>query len=274
MLATDNLIKLYSYLLSFTTLYLSYVIPSYLLSTNLSDILCLSVNLTFRTVLAAVFFACKSWSSMHMSPENRMHALLDPVLLSLFFVTGFGHIPLVIFVPLVISLHYSLIKSLPKLYSFLILSWGETKRVQNEYGLSHLIQVESGRLRINTVFRLFWMTRAAYDAFFRCCDEPLSLIIRNVMVHGTGKSFNWIRNKYHKISRMCPRIYLWSYNDVSETFTGIVGLTVTVCINLKNIILCIILYFFLQVAAVCHQIGDFLLWLLYFGNNNEVDLNR
>ncbi|OXA36601.1 Protein TRC8 [Folsomia candida] len=74
-------------------------------------------------------------------------------------------------------------------------------------------------------FRLFWMTRAAYDAFFRCCDEPLSLIIRNVMVHGT------------------------------ETFTGIVGLTVTV-------------------AAVCHQIGDFLLWLLYFGNNNEVDLNR
>lgn len=32
--------------------------------------------------------------------------------------------------------------------------------------------------------------------------------------------------------------------------------------------------FNIQVAAVCHQIGDFLLWLLYFGSNNEVDLNR
>lgn len=198
MLATDNLIKLYSHLLSFTTIYLSYIIPSYTLSANLGEIFFLSVNLTLRTVLAAIFFACKSWSSNQLSPENRLPTFFEPAILSLFFISGFGNITPVIFIPLVILLHYPLIKSLPKLYKFLWLSWGETKRVQNEYGLSHLIQVESGRLRINTVFRLFWMTRAAYDAFFRCCDEPASLIIRNVMVHGT------------------------------ETFTGIVGLTVTV----------------------------------------------
>lgn len=194
MLATDNLIKLYSYIVSFVTLYAAYISPSFTLAPSLSDVFFLSMNITCRTALAAVFFVCKTWSRTGRSSSRVM----DSLLLSLFFISGFLPVPPALFTTFVIILHHSLIKLLPQLYAFLMLSWGDTKRVQNEYGLSHLIQVESGRLRINTVFRLFWMARAAYDAFYRCCDEPFSLIIRYVMVHGT------------------------------ETFTGIVGLTVTV----------------------------------------------
>lgn len=199
MLATDNLIKLYSYLVSLLTLYLAFVAPPLIFSTNLNDLFLTSLNLTSRTFLAGVFFASKSWPTAHMPPGYSWTYLLDPVIpLSLFILTGVMNIPTTVFVITIAILQIPIILSLPKVYHFLMVSWGETKRVQNEYGLSHLIQVESGRLRVNTVFRLFWMTRAAYDGFYRCCDEPLSLIIRYIMVHGT------------------------------ETFTGIVGLTVTV----------------------------------------------
>lgn len=203
MLATENLIKLYSHLLSFLTLYVAYLTTP--LSTasawSLSGLPFLLVNFGFRSVLAAVFFASRSWPRGYPIREERssVMSLMDPLLFSMFYISGMVSFSPVIYILIVTALHHSLIVSLPKVYNFLLLSWGETKRVQNEYGLSHLIQVESSRLRINTVFRLFWMTRAAYDAFYRCCDEPISLIIRYVMTHGT------------------------------ETFTGIVGLTVTVC---------------------------------------------
>jgi len=203
MLAKENLIKLYSHLISFLTLYVAYfTTPILTLSSwSFGALPFIFMNFGFRTVLAAVFFASRSWPKGYPIPENRASvvSLIDPVLFSMFYISGVVNFSPVIYILIVTALHHSLIVSLPKVYHFLILSWGETKRVQNEYGLSHLIQVESGRLRINTVFRLFWMTRAAYDAFYRCCDEPISLIIRYVMTHGT------------------------------ETFTGIVGLTVTVC---------------------------------------------
>jgi hypothetical protein len=104
----------------------------------------------------------------------------------------------VMYLSLVILLQASLWISLPKLIRFLQESWEETKRTRNQFGISHLIQVESGRLKINTVFRLFWISRAIYDVLYQGVDEPIPQVLRYVMTHG------------------------------SETLPGVIGLTVTV----------------------------------------------
>jgi len=230
MLATQTLIKLYAHLTSFATIYFAYMMaPLTSYSLSVSSLSLILSNVIIRVFLAATFFVCRVYlTSDHESrrgrpnqapPENGNSVndtvqnntedhlpitLLDNVLMFLLLISGVVQIPVTIFIPVVICLHVPLIASLPMLYNFLLSSWAETKRIQNEYGLSHLIQVESNRLRINSVFRLFWITRAIYDAFFRCCDEPTSLVLRHVMTHGT------------------------------ETFTGVIGLTVTVSCNTSD----------------------------------------
>ncbi|CAL8072867.1 unnamed protein product [Orchesella dallaii] len=226
MLATENLIKLYSHLVAFFSLYLAYIFspfPAIALATIPSFV----YNITCRTLLVAVYYACRSWPGCYnLSGDNSLRTTLtEGVLLGMFFLTGATKMHPVLYVIIMVGLHHPLVRCLPDIFAFLKSSWNETKRVQNEYGLSHLIQVESGRLRVNTVFRLFWITRAGYDAVSKCCNEPFNSMFRYVMTHGT------------------------------ETFTGIVGLTVTV-------------------SAICHHIGEGLLYLLYNGANTEADANR
>ncbi|ODN05482.1 Protein TRC8 [Orchesella cincta] len=226
MLATENLIKLYSHLVAFFSLYLAYIFSPFP-AIALATIPSLVYNMTCRTLLVAVYYACRSWPGCYnLSGDNSLRTTLtEGVLLGMFFLTGATKIHPVLYVIIMVALHHPLVRCLPDIFAFLKSSWNETKRVQNEYGLSHLIQVESGRLRVNTVFRLFWITRAGYDAVSKCCNEPFNSMFRYVMTHGT------------------------------ETFTGIVGLTVTV-------------------SAICHHIGEGLLYLLYNGANTEADANR
>lgn len=248
MLATENLVKLYTYLISFIALYGSFIFTPFPTAFALATIPSLVYNLTCRSAIAAMYYICRSWpgggpivggngfnltgntngagvrpgrgdaapvvptvattaetNNNFITNSSKLASTTECLLLGMFFVTGAVKIhPLAYFI-IVVCLHHPLLRCIPDVYAFLKSSWNETKRVQNEYGLSHLIQVESGRLRVNTVFRLFWVTRAAYDAVSKCCNEPLNLMVRYVMTHGT------------------------------ETFTGVVGLTVTV-------------------SAICHQV--------------------
>lgn len=261
MLATENLIKLYSHLFSFFALYLSFIFAPFPTAFAVSSIFPLLYNFTCRSFIAAMYYACRSWpgggtavggagangSGFNLSgngvvggggvvsgrvggennagggvvdggivttgePNNNncnnsvLSSATEGILLGMFFITGAMTISPLTYVILMIGLHHPLLRCLPEVYAFLKSSWNETKRVQNEYGLSHLIQVESGRLRVNTVFRLFWITRALYDAASNCYNGQENSVLRYVMTHGT------------------------------ETFTGVVGLTVTV-------------------SAICHHVS-------------------
>lgn len=238
MLATENLIKLYSHLVSFFALYLSYIFTPFPTAIAFGTVPSLLYNVTCRSVIAFIYYACRSWPSggsgfnlggagenphggtagggaaaeannnnaNSNSSYSPVSSFTECLILGMFFVTGAVKFHPVLYVIIMLALHHPLLVCIPDMYAFLKASWNETKRVQNEYGLSHLIQVEGGRLRVNTVFRLFWVTRAAYDAVSKCCNEPLNLMIRYVMTHGT------------------------------ETFTGVVGLTVTV-------------------SAICHHVS-------------------
>ncbi|CAG7815200.1 unnamed protein product [Allacma fusca] len=229
LLSTETLLKLYSYLMSILTLYIAYVINPICVPWSTFSIIPVLCNLGIRAVLVGLYLITRNWSGCHprFHPGYKfMHtSLLDSMLVALVFSCGLIKFQPIVYIGLVLLFQPSLWGCFPKAYAFLRDSWNETRRVQNEYGLSHLIQVECGRLKVNTVFRFFWILRAFYDAFYRCCDESLTHILRYVMSHGT------------------------------ETFTGIVGLTVTV-------------------SVVCHSIGEFLLWLLYWGTNSETDANR
>lgn len=204
LLSTENLLKLYKYCFSLLAIYLSYVTSPIPVSWAAESIPSLCYNLTVRTFLAAVFFITRNSAN-----EDEGHAsfelpvptsVSDALMLSLFYTCGLVHVQPVVVVAYVAMFQSSLWTCIPLVSEFLKSSWKETRRVQNEYGLSHLLQVECSRLRINTVFRLFWISRAVYDATVNCCNEPVPDVIRYVMSHGT------------------------------ETFTGIVGLTVTVSV--------------------------------------------
>lgn len=237
MLATENLIKLYSHLVSFLALYLSYIFTPFPTGLGIGTVPAFLYNLFCRSVIAGLYYACRSWpgatggfnlsgnndgdggggndggrrGTRETDSNNNTNSFLNSVteclLLGMFFVNGAIQIHPLLYIIIMLGLHHPLLRCLPDIYAFLKSSWNETKRVQNEYGLSHLIQVESGRLRVNTVFRLFWITRAGYDAISKCCNEPLNSMVKYVMTHGT------------------------------ETFTGVVGLTVTV-------------------SAICHHVNS------------------
>jgi len=124
--------------------------------------------------------------------------ILDGIMFSLFFLTGVIRLQGFVYLSVVILLQASLWTALPKLYDFLYTSWEDTKRIRNDFGISHLIQRETGRLRINAVFRLFWVSRALYDIFYQFPHHSIPNVLRLVMTNG------------------------------SETLLGIIGLTVTV----------------------------------------------
>ena len=206
LLSTQNLLKLYSHLISVLAVFAVYMIVPFPIS---KDNFCISTfvySLILRTVLAGLFFMSRNTlSEEHQghqkTKEEANHwSKLDSVLLVIFYLCGVVYLKPALYAVIVLLLQKPLWTCVPSTYKFLRESWNETRRVQNEYGLSHLIQVECSRLRVNTVFRLFWISRAAYDVMFQCCGESVAHILRYVMSHGT------------------------------ETFTGVVGLTVTVSV--------------------------------------------
>ncbi len=198
-LSTRNLVKLYSYILAFSSLYLAYALnPIPMGWTFIPSTL---YNVLVRCALVGIYFLSRSWPGGYPTHETRLHqicSLFDALMFAMFFVTGVVRFTPVMYLSLVILLQASLWISLPKLIRFLQESWEETKRTRNQFGISHLIQVESGRLKINTVFRLFWISRAIYDVLYQGVDEPIPQVLRYVMTHG------------------------------SETLPGVIGLTVTV----------------------------------------------
>ena len=214
-LVTENLIRLYSYVISLLCLHMAYMmgpIPSLLVLQNLPYFF---LHMGLRGGLAAIFSLTRcrtpqlpdgldsSSSSLSIVFSTQ---LFDFLLFSMFFLSGVVYMEPVVYGTCVFLLQHALFLSLPKVYAVLSDSWADTKRIQNEYGLSHLLQVESGRLRLNTVFRLFWVTRALYDAGLGCCEQPVWSLVRSVVVHGT------------------------------QTLTGVIGLTATV-------------------SAICHQVS-------------------
>ena len=222
MLSTKNLVKLYSYILAFSSLYLAYIVNP--IPWTLATIPSAIYNVLVRCLLVGVYFLTRSWPGGYpRTYQNRSYglcSLLDSLMICMFFVAGFVRFQPVIYLSIVIILQTSLWISLPKIYRFLKESWEDTKRTRNQFGISHLIQVESGRLKISTVFRLFWISRAIYDAFYRVGAEPVSQVLKYVMTHG------------------------------SETLPGVIGLTVTVSAVCHQVIISP----FLQSKSKCGDI--------------------
>ena len=206
LLSTQNLLKLYSHFVSVLAIVVVYVIAPFPFSKDNFFITTFVYSLILRTLLGGVFFLSRNaiGEENQGDPKTRERgnrwSTMDGGLLAIFYLCGVIHLKPALYFVIALLLQKPIWTCVPTTYKFLRESWNETRRIQNEYGLSHLIQVECSRLKVNTVFRLFWISRAAYDVMFQCCDESVAHIIRYVMSHGT------------------------------ETFTGVVGLTVTVSV--------------------------------------------
>jgi len=169
------------------------------------------LNLFVRCLLAGIYFLTRAHPAegyVGLDPGlSKLYTALDILILSVFFITALVQFPPLVYLGLTIVLQTSLWISIPQLYNFLRQSWDNTKRTRNQFGLSHLIQVESGRLKVTTVFRLFWISRAIYDIFNRVGIEPFPQILKFVLTNG------------------------------SETLLGVIGLTVTVSAICHQVIL-------------------------------------
>lgn len=203
-LSTKNLMKLYSFILAFSSIYIGYYLaPLPLMSISYATLPAIFMNIVIRAILAGSYFLTRSWPGGYPNfPKSSFGAtvlsVLDGLMFSLFFVTGVVRFQGIIYLFIVLLLQASLWTGLPELYRFLHISWEETKRIRNEFGINHLIQRETGRLRINAVFRLFWVSRALFDVF------------------------------YHFPNQSIPEIFRYVLSNGSETLLGIIGLTVTV----------------------------------------------
>lgn len=243
LLSSKNLIRLYSYILSCIALYVAYFIPPIpdpkLWTKDLVPLI--TWNILVRTFLSCLYLFTCSYSnsssgdnieSQQQERSSRPPRPLDCIIVPVFFLTCFVHIQPTIYVLLILVLENSIRINITKVFTFLKLSFDETKRIRNEFGISHVIQIEVGRLKLNTVFRLFWITKAFYDAFYQIHqqnqssnNQPIGQLFKYVIVHGT------------------------------ETFTGIVGITVII-------------------STFAHQCGELILWILYWGANTESETNR
>ena len=186
-LSTENLIKLYIQYLSYVVLYVVYILSplpasSWLVFTEIA----FWYNVVIRLSLCVVYVLASSWSASRQSQES---AVLNYLIVPIFFVAGVVRMPPGIYVVVLLILEKNFRDNISTVASFLRASWDETKRIRHEFGLNHLIHVHSGRLRLNSVFKLFWITKACYDACHQCCDSSPEEVVKYVMTQGTEVTY-------------------------------------------------------------------------------------